>query len=188
MDAERCKAARSPDTDHQYRLENQLAWGMIQSASACGMDLGWITLDTLYGSTPWQLHAIDDLGKQYVADVRSNQRVYPAEPKPKLKEPRTPNNRKSTKPLSDTKSARADKIFHQDDARKWRKINQREVEFLSDTDIIEMLGVYLSSDDVSPEKVYRNIKRKHKKRRADIEPTRRARQRKRSKLKEVLTK
>lgn len=34
---------------------------------------------------------------------------------------------------------------------KERKINQKEVEFLSYTDIIEMLGVYLSRGDLRPE-------------------------------------
>ena len=302
-DIERCKAARVPDTEHQYRSKTQLAWEMIQSASDRGMNFGWVALDALYGSAPWLLHAIDDLGKQYVADVRSNQRVYTEEPKPKLSEPRKSKNRKSTKPHSDHQSVRVDKIFDRDDARKWRKIhirpgtkgnlevwasrrrvwmwdgeenrarslwavciidacsgdtkwflsnapqaaklevivkqharrfwiersfqdaktslgmadyqargwlawqhhmsmvmlamlfimkerkiNQKEVEFLSYTDIIEMLGVYLPRGDVRPEEVYRNIERRHKKRRAGIESAQRARERKRIKLKDVLTK
>lgn len=299
----RCKAARIPDKECQYRSKTQLAWEMIQTATARGMDFGWVALDALYGSAPWLLHAIDDLGKRYVADVRSNQRVYTEEPQLRLPEPKRAKGRKPTKPRCDSQSVRIDQLFDRSDARKWskihiregtkgnvqvwasrrkiwmwdsddintrslwavctidpssgdtkwflsnapqtvklevlvqqharrfwiersfqdaktslgmadyqargwlawqhhmsmvmlamlfmmkeRKINQKQIELLSYTDIIEMLCTFLPRADVRPEDVYRNIERRHKKRRAAIDSARRTQERKRFKLKDVLTK
>ncbi len=42
-----------------------------------------------------KLHAIDDLGKRYVADVRCNQRVYTEEPQLRLPEPKRAKGRQA---------------------------------------------------------------------------------------------
>ncbi len=124
-DAGCCKAARIPEKECQYRSKTQLAWEMIQSAADRGMHFGWVAVDSLYGSAPWLLHAIDDPGKRYVADVRSNQSVHTMEPRPRLPERVGSRGRRPTKPRLDSRPVRIDRLFDREDIRKWRRIRVR---------------------------------------------------------------
>ncbi len=69
-----------------------------------------------------------------------------------------------------------------------RKVNQKRVELLSYTDVVEMLCIFLPRGDVRPVDVYRIIARRHRKRRAATESARKALARNRIKLKDVLRK
>lgn len=305
-DPERCSKARIPESQQEYRSKTSLAWEMIESAVARDVSFGWVAMDALYGSAPWLLFAIDDIGKRFVADVRGNQHVYAEDPMPYLPRRKHAKGRKFTKLRSRSSSVQIDQLFDTEDTRKWRRINvrestkgsvevwasrkrvwmwdgkekqprcfwavctidvhsgdtkwflsnapastsmrelltqhahrfwierafqdaktslgmadyqargwtawhhhmtmvmlamlfmvqerklhQREVELLTYTDIIEMLGTFLPRADVTPEDVYRNIVRRHRKRKAAIDSARRAkerRERRQIKLKDVLTK
>lgn len=301
-DAARCKAARIPEQERVYRSKTQLAFEMIQHAASRGVEFGWVALDALYGSAPWLLDAIDNLGKLYVADVRGNQHLYPEDPRPELP-PKTSSKGRLRKQLrACCEPVRIDQLFDRENHRKWRKIDVRqgskgtlavwanrrrvwlwdgaqaqaksvwavctvdarsgdtkwflsnaspatqlaiivrqharrfwiersfqdgktslgmadyqargwvawhhhmamvmlamlfmvkerkithqEVEFLTYTDIIEMLCVYLPRADIRPEDVMRNIQRRHQKRLAATQAARRSRENNPIPLKVVLT-
>ena len=91
-----CKA-KIPEDCREYRTKPQLAWEMTQEAVANGLNFGWVSLDLLYGNTPWLLRAIEDEGLVFAADVHSDQNIYVEDPEPYLPRRRDRMGRKYTK-------------------------------------------------------------------------------------------
>ncbi len=87
-DPERCRQAKIPESERQYRSKPELALEMIRRAVDLGLEFGWVGFDALYGSTPWLLREIEDMGRIFVGDVRNNFPVYEEDPRLSAQTPR----------------------------------------------------------------------------------------------------
>jgi SRSO17 transposase len=67
-DRERCDAAGIP-RDMVHRTKWRIALELLDRATANGVELPWLTFDEGYGCCPELLHALDDRGQSYVAEV-----------------------------------------------------------------------------------------------------------------------
>ena len=67
-DRDRCRAAGIPD-DVVHRPKWRVALDLLDRARANGVVLPWLTFDEGYGRATEFLHALDDRGQQYVAEV-----------------------------------------------------------------------------------------------------------------------
>ena len=67
-DRDRCRAAGIPD-DLAHRPKWRVALDMLDRARANGVVLPWLTFDEGYGRATEFLHALDDRGQHYVAEV-----------------------------------------------------------------------------------------------------------------------
>jgi SRSO17 transposase len=67
-DRARCRAAGIPD-DVVHRPKWRIALELLDRARANGVVLPWLTFDEGYGRATEFLHALDDRGQQYVAEV-----------------------------------------------------------------------------------------------------------------------
>jgi len=67
-DRQRCRAAGVPD-DMVHRPKWRIALELLDRAVANGVRFPWVTFDEGYGQAPEFLHALDDRGQWYVAEV-----------------------------------------------------------------------------------------------------------------------
>lgn len=124
-DAERCEAAKIPESERKHRSKPQLALEMIVHAEALGLEFGWVGFDALYGSTPWLLRAIEDRGRIFVGDARSNARVYLANPEPYLPENVPGAGRKHTRLKARGEAVELAELFAHGQ-RQWKEVLVRE--------------------------------------------------------------
>lgn len=125
-DSKRCEEAKIPEDRRDYRTKPQLAWDMIEDALADGLSFGWVSLDSLYGNTPWLLRAIEDRSLVFVADVHSDQRVFIDDPDPYLPRRKDKRGRKYTKLRGRGEAVDIESLFAEIAAGSWRKITVRE--------------------------------------------------------------
>jgi SRSO17 transposase len=87
-DKERCLRAGIPDEFIVYQRKEDLAIQAVLSARMRGAEFEWVGCDALYGSDPFFLRFLDDIGETFVADVHKDQRVYLDDPTPYIPEPK----------------------------------------------------------------------------------------------------
>ena len=78
-DRDRCRAAGIPD-DVVHRPKWRIALEMLDRARANGVVLPWLTFDEGYGRATEFLHALDDRGQHYVAEVPTTFTGWTARP------------------------------------------------------------------------------------------------------------
>lgn len=71
----RCEAARIPQAARAFKTKPELALTRLEQAWAEGIDMNWVTGDTLYGNSPNFRHGIRDSGRHYVLAVTQNHKV-----------------------------------------------------------------------------------------------------------------
>ena len=125
-DDERCRGAKIPQQERAYRSKTQLAWEMIEGALENGLRFGWVNFDALYGSTPWLLRKVEDAGLLFCGDVRANQHVFAADPRPYLPRRKQKTGRKFTKLRARTESVEIGDLFADIAPGQWRRVKVRE--------------------------------------------------------------
>jgi len=75
-DRKRLDRAKVPQDQRVFRTKPELAWEIIETAKASGLEFSWVGMDSLYGSNSSLLEKLEAAGLGYVADVRSNQKFY----------------------------------------------------------------------------------------------------------------
>lgn len=75
QDRERCQAARVPETV-TFQTKPQLALAMLKQASAHGVQAGWVTADSVYGSDRSLWLWLARRRQPFVLGVRSTERVW----------------------------------------------------------------------------------------------------------------
>ncbi len=121
-DEKRCKAAGIPVENQQFRTKTELALDMIDASIAHNLNYGWVGLDGGYGKCPWLLRAIADRGIAFVADVHSNQIMYPYDPAPYLPEKKTSHGKKPSKLRTDETGIKVKNHFADLPDKSWKKI------------------------------------------------------------------
>lgn len=71
----RCEAARIPEAARAFKTKPELALEMLQQAWTEGIQMDWVTGDTLYGNSPSFRQGIRDSGRHYVLAVTQNHKV-----------------------------------------------------------------------------------------------------------------
>jgi SRSO17 transposase len=125
-DEERCLKAKIPPSQRTYRSKPQLALEMIARAVETGVKFGWVGFDAFYGSTPWLLRQVEDMGLVFVGDVRSNATVYCEDPAPYL--PRRSSGsrgRRFTQRRHRGESTTMAELFSEEDCA-WKEVRIRE--------------------------------------------------------------
>ena len=125
-DAERCEAAKIPETERQARTKPELAWEMIQQARVRGLRFGWVGLDSLYGHAPWLLRDIEDAGLLFAADVHRDQKVYLDDPAPYVPRRKAGIGPKFTALRARGESVEMAALFAAVPPRQWSTVRVRE--------------------------------------------------------------
>lgn len=122
-DAERCDKAKVPDAERVFRTKLELALESVRNAVDLGLEFGWVGFDAFYGSAPWLLREIDDMGLVFVGDVRLSQSVYEQDPRPCFRQRK---DGRSTKPRTDEAFVPIAESFSGDLSLGWEEIEIRE--------------------------------------------------------------
>ncbi len=125
-DPARCIAAKVPEEALEYRSKTEIALDLIKQAVANKLKFGHVAFDALYGSTPWLLNAVDDMGLVFVGDVRTNVRVYAEDPKPFLPRRKGGKGAKFTKRRACTEPVEILNLFVEDPEVCWESVVVRE--------------------------------------------------------------
>jgi len=125
-DPKRCREAKIPESERQYRSKPELALEMIRRAVDLGLEFGWVGFDALYGSTPWLVREIEDMGRIFVGDVRNNFPVYEEDPRPYLPRRRGGRGRRFVKRRARCESRPIAEVFVEDPDLQWEEIAIRE--------------------------------------------------------------
>ena len=126
-DPQRCRQAKIPPGEQIHRSKPQLAWEMIERAKENGVKFGWVGFDAFHGSTPWLLRAVADSGMIFVADVRSDARLYLEDPAPYRPERSQRAGRAPVALRSRTAACTMEELFTTGvDGAEWRQVSIRE--------------------------------------------------------------
>jgi len=74
-DEMRCDAAQIPKAARAFKTKPELALAMLAQAWAEGIEMNWVTGDTLYGNSPSFRHGVAEQGRYYVLAVTQNHTV-----------------------------------------------------------------------------------------------------------------
>ena len=126
-DPKRCEAAGIPEAAQTFRTKGEIAFEMVLRARRSGLQFDWVTFDAGYGHLPWLLQDLEDEGERFLAEVHSDQAIYPADPKPALPAPGT-CGRAPTRLVSELKPVTASEWAATQDAKAWRTMKLRDGE------------------------------------------------------------
>jgi len=79
---QRCQKAKVPVENQVFKTKLELAYEMICSASANGVNFGWVAADAFYGRDSKLLNKLDNDRIKFVADIPCSHKVYLNDPKP----------------------------------------------------------------------------------------------------------
>ena len=74
-DEARCEEARIPEAARDFRTKPELALDMLRAAWAEGVEMAWVTGDTLYSNSPGFRQGVAENGRYYVLAVTQNHKV-----------------------------------------------------------------------------------------------------------------
>jgi SRSO17 transposase len=82
QDEARCKKARIPTTERHFRTKPELALESIRHQRTLGIRFDIVGMDSGYGSHHSLLHALDQDGENFIAEVHCDQRIWTENPWP----------------------------------------------------------------------------------------------------------
>lgn len=83
-DRERCLKAKVPENEIRHRTKIEIAQDIINEMDLLEIGYDFIAVDALYGQSRDFTEQIDDSGKTFVADVKSDYHVFLEDPKPHI--------------------------------------------------------------------------------------------------------
>lgn len=95
-DAERCQKAQIPEDQRQHRSKLTLALDLVKTAKARDLEFDWVLADAAYGCSNEFCQEVEALGKKYMMDVISTNRIWDANPQPHLPQKARPTGRPET--------------------------------------------------------------------------------------------
>lgn len=124
-DPARCKKAKIPAENRDFKTKPEILLGMIRTQRARGVRFNWISVDGLYGNDPAFLRALDADGETFVADVHSNQHIWIEDPKPVAPETQSDSGR-IARATAIGKSVKVSEFIAAQPAEKWISFKRRE--------------------------------------------------------------
>ena len=121
-DPQRCSEAKIPAEHGKHLTKTQIAMEMIRRAKSAGIEFGWVGFDALYGSTPWLLREVEEMGVEFVADVRSNHMIYQENPSPYLPQRQGRRGAKPTTLHAQTDCCTIGDLFVGGETGQWEEI------------------------------------------------------------------
>lgn len=125
-DPERCKKAKIPEENMEFKTKAQHALEMIIHARFNGIRFKWVGMDAGYGKEPWLLRALDAKGEVFVADVQKNQRIYLADPEPRIPEKTSGRGRGPTRLQAQTAPIQVEAWAEQQPKDAWLPVTLRD--------------------------------------------------------------
>ena len=125
-DGERCAKAKIPERRRSFKTKVELARDCFDRALGNGVRFGCVTLDALYGSSPWLLRHIEDNGKLFAADVRRDQMIYQKDPEPYLPRRSSKSGPKFKKLRGRVEGRSIDELFDEIGPESWKRVKLRE--------------------------------------------------------------
>lgn len=125
-DRVRCKKAEVPDQVVAKRSKIDLALDMIREHIDDGIEFGWINADGLYGNSQHFRNSIEDLGKDFVVDIHTDQPVYLSNPTPYLPESTSTKGRKPKRLKTDIKSIEVNQYLQTLTKGDFQEVNLRK--------------------------------------------------------------
>jgi SRSO17 transposase len=125
-DPARCDEAEVPQTARKLTSKSEHALDIVRQARARGMRFNWVGVDAGYGKEPAFLRALDAMQEVFVADVHSNQRVWPEPPELRIP-PSTPGRgRPATKRQAAAASVTVEALVATFGAVDWTRCTLRD--------------------------------------------------------------
>jgi len=109
-DKPRCEKVRIPPAEQKHSTKTELAWDLIKTMEANGVEFGWVAYDALYGRDQNLLLKVAGLGKYFVADVDCDQLVWVA----------APSGKRRPEKIEESGARRVDKIWEESRAQARR--------------------------------------------------------------------
>lgn len=103
----RCQRAGIP-AGQTHLSKTQLALEMVAHQRALGTRFAWVGGDGGYGKEPAFLRGLDDQGETFLVDVHKDQRIYLADPAPRVPDPSPGRDRQPTTPRTQQPAMRVD--------------------------------------------------------------------------------
>jgi SRSO17 transposase len=126
QDKKRCKKAKVPKKQMEFRSKAELALDMVFDAREKGIRFNWLGCDGFYGSQPEFLRKLADKGEVFMADVHKDQRIYLEDPQPVVPNKDFGKGRKPEKLKVQTDSIRVDKYAEKQPDDSWVRIKVRK--------------------------------------------------------------
>ncbi|MBF0341526.1 MAG: IS701 family transposase [Magnetococcales bacterium] len=124
-DKARCKKAGIPE-GISFKSKCHLAVEMVKEARMRGLRFGWVGLDGGYGKDPACLRGIASQGETFLADVHSNQMIYPEDPQLMVPEPHKGPGRPRKHPWTHATPMRVDVWAREQPPETWQRVTIRE--------------------------------------------------------------
>ncbi len=102
-DQARCDKAKIPETERVFKTKLDLALEIITHQREIGVNFTYVSLDAFYGSSIPFTQNLDDMGMEFIGDVRINQKIYLNKPGLVLKEKKGRKGKQPTRLIPDQK-------------------------------------------------------------------------------------
>jgi SRSO17 transposase len=123
-DPKRCKKVGIPEDQREFHTKTALALQSVRHQRQLGVRFDCVSMDSGYGSNPALLHALDNDGETFVAEVHCRQQIWTQAPWPHQQSSRR------TKPLLRPKAShpgeRVDELCAARAETDWRRLKVRD--------------------------------------------------------------
>ena len=126
IDSARCKVAKVPVEERDFRTKDALALEQVRRARNLGVQFGWVLADAGYGKGPDFLFALEDMGERFLVDVHKDFRVYRADPRPHVPRKTTSKGRCPSLAQASTVPLEVRELVEKAPESDWKTISLRQ--------------------------------------------------------------
>lgn len=123
----RCRDAGIPE-DIDFRTKGEMALTMIHRLRREGLRFAYTAFDAGYGHLPWLLRELEGDGELFLAEVHSDQAIYPADPAPAVPERQSARGRAPRSLQAHAASLTVMAWAAAQPPSRWRRLSVREGE------------------------------------------------------------
>jgi SRSO17 transposase len=124
---ERCRDAGIPE-DIDFRTKGEMALTLIHRLRSEGLRFAYTAFDAGYGHLPWLLRELEGDGEIFLAEVHSDQAIYPADPAPAVPERQAARGRAPRSLRAQAASLTVTAWAAAQAPSRWRRLSVREGE------------------------------------------------------------
>jgi len=124
---ERCRDAGVPE-DIEFRTKGEMALTMVRRLRSEGLRFAYTAFDAGYGHLPWLLRELEGDGEIFLAEVHSDQAIYPSDPAPAVPERQSARGRAPHSLQAQAASLTVMAWAASQPPSRWRRLSVREGE------------------------------------------------------------
>lgn len=126
-DPVRCQDAGMPE-GLEFRTKGEMALDMIYRLRREGLRFAYTAFDAGYGHLPWLLRALDDEQEIFLAEVHSDQTIYPSDPAPAVPQRQSARGKAPSRLQAQAAALTVTAWAAAQPASRWRRLAVREGE------------------------------------------------------------